>query len=355
MLRIRLAPEDVARLRLAPAGVASPIEAMYSVIALRDGAGGPRDPGARADLRRWRARMRPRTGPETAPLLDLLGPGTADLPAFLLRRTGDMDAYLDAVASAPAAAVADQVRALYAGRRPSPYVRDLAGGDRAARTALTAAVGAYYRGFAADWPALRETAAADLAERSALLAREGVGAVLDSLHPAVRWRPPVLEIHRPGPDRDLDPGGRPVVLVPALFLRGRPRVLAEPDGPVFVTYPARGALRPEPGGPPGPAPQPDPLADALGRTRAEALRALRHGRTTTELAAVLAVSPASASEHAAVLRRAGLAATRREGRSVRHTATPLGLALLGADPSAALPGPRPASGPASGAASGVRP
>lgn len=320
MLRIRLGLEDLARLRLASSGVASPIEAMYSVMVLRGPAAGPA-------FRRWRARMRRLAGPETGPLLDLLRPDAGDLPDFLLTRTGDLGAYLETVASTPADALGAQLRAVYGGLRPSMYARDLASGDRAARTALITAIESYYRAFAADWPVLRETAAADLAERSSVLARAGLGAVLESLHPGLRWRPPALEIDRPGPDREIEPGGRPVVLVPALFLWGRPRVLLEPDGPLFVTYPAGGALRL----PADPAAPDDPLTEALGRTRAQVLRALRTGRTTTQLAEQLAVSAASASEHTAVLRRAGLVASRREGRAVRHMATPLGLELLGAE------------------------
>ena len=39
-------------------------------------------------------------------------------------------------------------------------------------------------------------------------------------------------------------------------------------------------------------------------------------------------SPASVSRHTHVLREAGLVATTRDGTAVRHTLTPLGIALL---------------------------
>lgn len=42
----------------------------------------------------------------------------------------------------------------------------------------------------------------------------------------------------------------------------------------------------------------------------------------------LAISAASASEYATVLRNAGLVSTRRASRSVQHALTPLGEALL---------------------------
>ena len=59
------------------------------------------------------------------------------------------------------------------------------------------------------------------------------------------------------------------------------------------------------------------------------LRALAEPRGTAELADTVGISQASASEHAKVLRDANLIETRREGRSVRHSLTPLGRTMLG--------------------------
>jgi DNA-binding transcriptional ArsR family regulator len=58
------------------------------------------------------------------------------------------------------------------------------------------------------------------------------------------------------------------------------------------------------------------------------LRALSTGATTSEIAQRLAISPASASEHATVLRNAGLIASGRERNTVIHALTPLGQTLL---------------------------
>ena len=52
------------------------------------------------------------------------------------------------------------------------------------------------------------------------------------------------------------------------------------------------------------------------------------GCTTTELAKHCNISPAAASHQASVLREAGLITTRREGSSVRHEVTQLGIWLL---------------------------
>ncbi|MFJ4869744.1 hypothetical protein [Streptomyces sp. NPDC088757] len=70
------------------------------------------------------------------------------------------------------------------------------------------------------------------------------------------------------------------------------------------------------------------LEELLGRTRAAILEAAADGRGTTEPACRLGISPATVSQRTAVLRNAGLLATRREGKAVLHTVTPLGTALL---------------------------
>jgi DNA-binding MarR family transcriptional regulator len=59
------------------------------------------------------------------------------------------------------------------------------------------------------------------------------------------------------------------------------------------------------------------------------LRALTAPRGTAELAGVVGISPASASEHAKVLREVYLIETLRHGRAVRHSLTPLGRTMLG--------------------------
>ncbi|MGH3380833.1 MAG: ArsR/SmtB family transcription factor [Actinoallomurus sp.] len=67
----------------------------------------------------------------------------------------------------------------------------------------------------------------------------------------------------------------------------------------------------------------------LGRTRAAVLQALS-GRvgTTGDIARRLGISMASASEHASLLRAAGLVVSERSGNTVRHRLTSLGFDLL---------------------------
>jgi DNA-binding transcriptional ArsR family regulator len=70
------------------------------------------------------------------------------------------------------------------------------------------------------------------------------------------------------------------------------------------------------------------LASLLGRTRSAALQAIADGCTTSELAQLIGVSVSAASQHATVLRNAGLITTQRDGKAVVHTLTLLGSSLL---------------------------
>jgi DNA-binding transcriptional ArsR family regulator len=70
------------------------------------------------------------------------------------------------------------------------------------------------------------------------------------------------------------------------------------------------------------------LAALVGRNRAAVLLAIATGCTTTELAGRVGISLAAASQHASVLRDAGLITTHRQGSAVLHVLTPLGTELL---------------------------
>ncbi|WP_405820555.1 winged helix-turn-helix domain-containing protein [Streptomyces sp. NBC_00838] len=129
--------------------------------------------------------------------------------------------------------------------------------------------------------------------------------------------------------------GRGLIITPTVFSPRAVSFLWDPHDtgqPPRLTVPA---LR-EPlagagagAGEAGPDTSPGRNVEALlGRTRAAALRITAEGATTTEMARRLDVSAAAASQHATVLRHAGLISTRRRGRAVLHVVTPLGLSLL---------------------------
>jgi DNA-binding transcriptional ArsR family regulator len=172
----------------------------------------------------------------------------------------------------------------------------------------------------------------DVAERTALMRRHGVLAMLSTLSPDLRLRGLTLEGRYPW-DRRVRPVGQGLVLMPSAFWTGYPLITWDPqDGcRCVLIYPARRSPSQGLGSGTGSHPAEDPLATLLGATRAAVLRALCQPHTTTTLARQVEISPASASSHAATLRGAGLIASERHGQTVIHRISDLGSALLWPD------------------------
>jgi DNA-binding transcriptional ArsR family regulator len=163
---------------------------------------------------------------------------------------------------------------------------------------------------------------AEVGRRAAELAASGLGAVLRGLHCSVRITEWGLEIDRPFTFTHRSEG-LGIVLVPSPFLVDEVRVGMQEGQPVRLLYPTGNPVPGRPGDDDA-----DPLARMLGGTRAAVLRALRTGCGTVTLSRRIGSSPSTASEHVAVLRAAGLVATARTGRGVRHWLTPLGAQML---------------------------
>ena len=171
------------------------------------------------------------------------------------------------------------------------------------------------------WPAIRATLEADIAYRAGRLAEGGPLSAFADLHEEVAWRDGALLVDRPY-ESTVELGGRGLLLVPVAFAWPQLWAMIDPPWLPAVVYAPRGvATLWEPA-----EHAPGALADLLGRRRAALLTALP--ATTQELARAHAASPAGVSEHLAVLRRAGLIAGRREGRTVRYARTATGDALL---------------------------
>jgi DNA-binding transcriptional ArsR family regulator len=171
-------------------------------------------------------------------------------------------------------------------------------------------------------PRMRALVDADRAVRARALLDGGVEALLETLRPAVRWRRPVLETDYPV-DQELRLDGRGLLLVPSVFCERTPISLFDPELPPTLVYPVGDD------GPPAPGPAAEGVAALIGGTRGAVLWRLGEAAaTTSELARVLDISTASASQHASVLRRSGLVVSRRAGNAVIHRITPLGAALL---------------------------
>lgn len=150
----------------------------------------------------------------------------------------------------------------------------------------------------------------------------------------LRWRAPVLECDYPV-ERDVRLRGRGLLLQPSFFCRRTAVTLHDPELAPVLVYPAAAELSSAQAG--GEAARPAEerrrhrqltLGKLVGHTRSVVLQAIGDGATTSELARRAGVSLASASQHAGVMREAGLVTTLRRGNAVLHTVTPLGAALL---------------------------
>jgi hypothetical protein len=204
--------------------------------------------------------------------------------------------------------------------------------DGEARHELAAATQAAYRVLVEPyWTRVHARLQADQVARSRALAYGGPDRLLASLQSQrIRWRPPILEVLMPSRlEMHLD--GRGLALVPSVFVGQHPMLTWDASDDVAVPR----LILPAAGGRDGHAYLWDgrrgdgaALAALVGRNRAAVLRAAADGCTTTELAHRVGISPAAASQHASVLREAGLISTCRQGSAVLHVLTPLGAELL---------------------------
>jgi DNA-binding transcriptional ArsR family regulator len=180
------------------------------------------------------------------------------------------------------------------------------------------------------WSRMRAQLELEREVRGRIVITKGVNHMLGTLHPKLRWRPPVLEV--PGePDGEVHLNGRGLLLSPSLFLYDRPCVVIDADRadvpatiafslPLNANTVATLCSTAES--------NEQALSALVGHTRAAALQALADSCTTSELARRLNISAAGASQHATVLREAGLITTCRNRNTVLHALTPLGVALL---------------------------
>lgn len=324
MLRVHFTADDLARVRVAAAP-----DPLWEITNSFQALAGQDAPLLFGDWRRLvRARLRPAHA-----LLAALLPARGYTPDFLtphLDGRYDLEDAVDTVLRTPRTALRRDLTAFAASprrTRPLPSeARALADGEPPALRRLGAALHGYHRhALAPFWPHIRAQVDADRAVRAREVLEGGTDGLLASFHPVLRWRPPVLEADYPV-TRELQLGGRGLLLQPSLFCLRRPVTVAAPELPPVLVYPIQPALgwvrppgRPASGG---------GLAALVGRTRAAILEETVTGRTTGELAQRLSISGAAASQHTAVLRRAGLLLSVRRGRHVVHTITPAGRTLL---------------------------
>ncbi|GGO02527.1 winged helix-turn-helix domain-containing protein [Micromonospora parathelypteridis] len=332
MLKIHFSGEDILRTRVAPA--ADPVWEL--VLSLHSLQGRNRDP-LTASWRRTVSRgLRQDVASEQLRLLFALSPPRGYFPDFLTpyASVDGFEAGLDALRSTPTGMLHRDLSVLAAENHLPSSAAALARGDVAVLHHLTDSM-EQYRSLAISpyWSQIQSAVAADRARRARALLDGGVEGLLTSLRPALQWEGGVLEVRRYPHNRELHLDGRGLLLVPSFFCAETPVALLDPALPPVLVYPVDrlgglASVDDSAAAPAGAAR--DSLAALLGRTRAAVLQASDEGCTTGEVARQLNISPAAASQHATVLRNAGLLVSHRDRNSVLHTLTPLGRAMLDA-------------------------
>ncbi|MGW4774261.1 ArsR/SmtB family transcription factor [Nocardia sp. NPDC004278] len=331
MKRIYCTPEDLTRIRIGP-----PLGAIgETVLATRV--------VQRTDARLydgWRSQVR-RAMPEDFGMLADLFPGVDPFVDLITptRGTRSISAGIEALHLASREELRREVEHTDRNRarseRPLPtWTRGLSDRDSTARRDVAAAVQAFHSAaFAGRWAHLQSYLEVAAERMARTLATEGVERLFAALAPLARWRAPVLEVLAMTGCHDEHLDGRGLIIVPSLFAWPGPLLLKstiDKDSPMTLVFPVLREFA-DFASAWGPRATNEALSALLGRTRAAALQVIAEGCSTTELARRLGVSPATASEHATILREAGLIESWRHRNAMRHQATTLGIALLDGD------------------------
>lgn len=324
MLRIHFTADDLTRVRVL--GEPHPLwEVLLSLHMLQTQQGTVVFGG-------WRRAARPVLRSFARPLTVLARPKGYS-PDFLTPPvdTPDLDTALETLLSTRRATLRADIGMLAEHARVPAWVAGLGEGNTDLLRRLAGGIRQYHAAvLAPHWPVIRAHVRENRTRHAELAVSGGLEHALNRLCPGVRWRGHVLEAPYPV-EQDLHLEGRGLTLVPSFFCWQYPITLADPDRQPTLVYPVARSLDWTAAGRDEEPPHPRSLVALLGRTRAAVLLTIaeRPNLNTTELAGTLGTSPASASQHATVLREAGLVITHRHNGSALHLLSPRGTALLG--------------------------
>jgi Helix-turn-helix domain len=323
--RIHFTADDLERIQVRP--TLGPLAETVKAMSLLRCPQQPRTP-----YRQWRGQVMGRLTPQMTALTELMPPGSkgVDLP-MLMGTAATIEQGVQALLAVPREQLlvemefTDQVSKL-----PAAVWAVAETGQ--ARLQLAAAAVAAHRALVEPyWTRIHACLHAEYVAWRRALAVGGPGRLLASVQSQwIRWRPPVLEVLVPA-DYDIPLNGRGIALLPSVFVGQIPSLHQVPGDamamPWLVLPPAGNRMEQRQlwG---NPRPRGAALAALVGRNRAAVLRTLTEGCSTTELADRVGISLAAASQHASVLRDAGLITTHRQGSAVLHVLTPLGVELL---------------------------
>ncbi|MFI9237565.1 winged helix-turn-helix domain-containing protein [Streptomyces sp. NPDC053079] len=181
-------------------------------------------------------------------------------------------------------------------------------------------------GLAPSARSLMAEAVADLECRGQTIARKGLGAALDALHPAIAYREGALRMRTPQ-EMGATSTCRISFFPSPLAVNWMVSIDPWHERGIYLIYPTH---RPD-GRPPRAREEPagHPLADVVGRSRFDLLATLGSPRTTTELAALHRFGKSTISYHLSHLHRGGLVSRVRTGKEVYYQRTDTADRLLG--------------------------
>jgi DNA-binding transcriptional ArsR family regulator len=208
---------------------------------------------------------------------------------------------------------------------------EIVGGNSRARASLVAGLRSYHKApYGRECVDQEHVLRSEITHRSRQLDEFGIDSVLSDLHPHLTWRNPILTLgllaRRQPVETDL--GGRGLIFAPSLTWSAIICSTVNSQDPLIIVYPIsprRTAQEQR-----AVASTTVPLARLLGGTRARVLAAIARSpaMTTTQLARDCHISLASASEHASVLRDAGMTTRTHQGSRVQHHVTKLGTRVI---------------------------
>lgn len=322
MIRLRMSPRDLERMRFAYSPLAEVAESLY---VLHSGQipsvhhawfQATRKQFRRVDMGVLRAIV-PAPRPHVANFL-LSG---ATEPSTSIRRQ------LALVADCPTSRLRQDLDAVWRGDLP-PETQCLLEHDPGPR--IADALWQYWRvAIAPHWPQIRAVLDADVAYRATRLARGGIEALLADLHPELELAEHAIHVTGGSTRSDHDLQGDGLLLVPCVF--AWPHLMVDPGdmNPPSITYGPRGLADLWPGRQSAPD-DGETLAGLLGRSRAQILLAVGYPKSTSDLSRELSLSTPSVSQHLTVLRQSGLVNSWRAGRRVLYQRTPLATSVVAA-------------------------
>lgn len=225
---------------------------------------------------------------------------------------------LDRVAATSATTVRAQLLRLPA--RPDSWVQDPA----RLPGLVTSGLLRFWRiAMEETWPGVDRLLQQDQHQRLRQMSSGGIGSVLSSLHPQVRWTGSGLQIDKPSYEEQVALLDAELVLVPSLT--GWPRLAVQVCDPADATlvYPAVVNAPTVPDG---------GTELLLGRGRSAVLAAVGSPASTSDLSRRLGLAPATVSHHLRILFSNGLVTRGRAGRSVLYHRTDSGEQLLATSP-----------------------